>query len=284
VYLSKKGWIQPEDTGFCSSNCIINDVGICVHLEKVGYHFYEPQLSWDCRLGSIPRETGLKEIVFEDNGNQEHVNRILKEIGYYKAPIKDAVVIEEEGKNGEPTLTAYLVSEDELLVPELREYLAAQIPDYMIPPDFIRVEKIPLTLNGKVDRKALRVLGKKIDSGVEYVAPQSNQEVLIADTWKEILQNDEIGVHDNFFDLGGTSLDIIRVNSRIRETFELDIPIVAMYKYTTIASFSQFVSSGEFEQQFIRTSEVRVETIKRGKSDKKRMREKRIRRRHESGV
>jgi amino acid adenylation domain-containing protein len=284
AYLVKKGWTQPPDTGFCSSNCIINDVGIYVHLQKVGYHFYEPQLSWDCRLGSLPREAGLIDIVFESSGKQEQVNRILKEIGYYNPPIKDAVVMDEEGKNGDRTITAYLVSDDELLVPELREYLAGQLPDYMIPSDFIRVENIPLTLNGKVDRKALRVLGKKIDSGVEYVAPQSNQEVLIADTWKEILQKDEIGVHDNFFDLGGTSVDIIRVNSRIRETFELDIPIVAMYKYTTIASFSQFLNSGEFEQQFIRTSESRVETIKRGKTDKKRMREKRIRRRHESGV
>ena len=285
-YLSGKGWLRPEDTGFCSSNCIINDVGIFVHFKEEGYHFYAPQLSWDCRLGCIPREVGLKEIAVEGNGKRSQVNRILKEIGYYNPPIKDAVVVDREGDSGEKILAAYIVSDEELLVPELREYLAEQLPDYMIPSEFIRLDKIPLTPNGKVDGKALTMLstgalGTKLAGGVEYVTPNSKSEKIIAGIWKEALKLEDVGARDNFFDLGGTSVDIIRVNSRIRDAFEMDVPIVAMYKYTTIASFSQFLDSDGGEYQELFAGKARAEAIRRGKEDKNKRREKRTRRRHE---
>ena len=281
-YLSEKGWIQPKDTGFCSSNCLINDVGIYVHLKAEGYHFYAPQLSWDCRLGLISREQGLKEIAFKEEEKYWQVEKVLKEIGYYNSPVKDVVVLEGESSTGTPILTAYLVANHPLVVAELREYLSEKVPDYMIPTDFVQVDRIPLTTNGKVDRNALNSLGKKLDTGVEYVAPDSNSEMIIADIWSEVLKLEELGIHDNFFDLGGTSVDIIHVNSRLKDIFEIDIPIVTMYKYTTIASLAQFWDSdGEYAgltgidglQR-----EERAKKIQRGKSDRYKRREMRTRR------
>ncbi|MCP5102057.1 MAG: amino acid adenylation domain-containing protein, partial [bacterium] len=279
-YLVRKGWIQPKDTGFCSSNCLINDVGIYLYLKANNYHFYEPQLSWDIRLRVIPRGIGLKEIAFE--GDLESVERILKEIGYFNSPITDVVVLDNEGFSGHRILTAYIVSGDELSAAELREYLALRLPDYMIPSEFVRVDKIPLTINGKVDRKKLSALcspGTKLNGGAEYVAPKPGSEMAVAALWKEALKLEKVGIHDNFFDLGGTSVDIIRVNSRLKETLGKEVPIVIMYKYNTIAGFSQFLDSGELEEQL--KSRERTEIRHRSKSDKKRMREKRTRRRHE---
>ena len=272
-YLLGKGWVQPEDTGFCSSNCLINDVGIYVHLQTEGYHFYAPQLSWDCRLGCLPREQGLKEVTFAVDGKNLSTQRILNEIGYYRPPIKDAVVMEREGGNGDKKLAAYIVSDELLAVPAIRDYLARQLPDYMIPSEFIQLDAIPLTSNGKVDRKLLQSLGKKIEMGVEYAAPTSNNEKKLAELWKEILNLKDIGIYDNFFDLGGTSVDIIRVNGRIREVFEVDMPIIAMYQYTTVAGLSQYLDTGEAVEES--TGKDRREIMERGKTDRAKRREKR---------
>jgi len=277
-YLIRSGWKQPEDTGFCSSNCLINDVGIYFHQKKEGYHFYAPQTSWDVRLGCIPREQGLRETAFDGSGKQEYVQQVLQEIGYYTPPIKDAVVLDREGEQGDKILTAYLVSDEEILVPEIREYLAGQFPEYMIPSNFVQVEKIPLTPNGKVDSKALLSLGQKLEMGVEYVAPQSGKERTIAGVWKETLNLDDVGIHDNFFDLGGTSMDIIRVNSRIREAFGIDIPIVTMYKYTTIAALAKFWENDIETTADTPQREERAEKLERGKTDKLKRRQMRTRR------
>jgi iturin family lipopeptide synthetase A len=275
-YLLKKGWMQPVDTGFCSSNCVINDVGIFVHFKKEGYHFYEAQSAWDCRLGSISREEGLKEVSFE--GDIMQVERILGEIGYYSPPIKDAVVLDREGTNGDKILTAYIVSNEELVVSELREYLLGHLPEYMIPFEFVQLEKIPLTSNGKVDRQKLNSSGKKLSTGVEHVAPKSNNEVIIAKIWKKVLKLDEVGIYNNFFDLGGTSIDIVHVNSQLKEIFKRDIPIVALYRYTTIDSFSHFLDSGGKEIGVNFQKQQRADKITRGTSDKLKIREIRTRR------
>jgi amino acid adenylation domain-containing protein len=194
--------------------------------------------------------------------------------------IKEAVVLPEENEGKDKYLCAYIVSDNQLIVSELREYLTDRLPDYMIPTGFVQVEKIPLTSNGKVDRKALPGGGKKLATGVEYVAPKSDKEIIIADIWKEVLKLDKIGIHDNFFDLGGTSVDMVRVNSRLKDVLEMDLSIVTMYKYTTISSFSQFLDNGGNRQHLNR--EERRDTIRRGKADKKKMRDKRMRRRNES--
>lgn len=238
-YLSEEGWIQPGDTGFCSSNCIINDVGIYVHLKEEGYHFYEAQLSWDCRLSTISREVGLKEIAFEGDGQQ--VKRILKEIGYYNPPIKDAVVIERPGTNGDRILTSYLVSDEELVMSELKEYLEKQLPDYMIPAYFMQIEKIPLTVNGKIDRKALPE--PEVKAGKEYMAPRNLVEKKLTEMWAEVLGKEKhvIGINSNFFELGGHSLKATELTLKLQKEFDIKVPIAEIFKTPTIRRLAEYI-------------------------------------------
>jgi len=157
--------------------------------------------------------------------------------------IKEAVVLAKEEENSDLNLWAYIVSGSQLEVPRLREYLAVDLPDYMIPPYFVKVEKIPLTPNGKVNRKALLdIQGTHLKTRGVYVPPQTDLEKSIVDVWKEMLELDEVGIEDNFFDLGGTSLKTIMTISRLKESLERDIPVVTMFRYPTIGSMANFLS------------------------------------------
>ncbi|UCH96083.1 MAG: amino acid adenylation domain-containing protein, partial [Candidatus Aminicenantes bacterium] len=165
--------------------------------------------------------------------------------------IKEVVVIDKEDENNEKYLCAYIVCTDEVMShqainsTELKKFLSQTLPDYMIPAVFIQLEEIPLTPNGKVDRKALSLYehGKRLETGVEYAAPQNNIEKIIADTWKKLLQIHEVGIHDNFFDLGGNSLKIIRLNNQLKDIFKQDIPVVTMFRYPTIHALSRYLSA-----------------------------------------
>jgi acyl-CoA synthetase (AMP-forming)/AMP-acid ligase II len=196
--------------------------------------------------------------------------------------IKEAVVLAESNKNGDRYLCAYITAVRDFLVSELREYLGDHLPGYMIPSEFVLLEKIPLTKNGKVDRQKLNSLGKKLSTGVQHVAPKSENEILIAEVWKKVLKLDEVGIYDNFFDLGGTSVDMIYLNSELKEIFKRDIPIVALYRYTTIDSFSQFMGDGNTDVENsagIYRYKERADKIKKGMEDKNKRREIRLRRR-----
>jgi amino acid adenylation domain-containing protein len=195
--------------------------------------------------------------------------------------IKETVVLAQTYENGDRYLCAYIVAARDLPVPELREYLLDRLPGYMIPSEFVQLEKIPLTKSGKLDRQKLKSVGKRLRTGVEHVAPQSANQVIIADAWKNVLKLEEVGIYDNFFDIGGTSLDMIRLNSKLTEIFKQEIPIIAMYRYTTIDSFTRFLESGngETENNPAGTrSKEREDRIKKGREDKNKRREIRTRR------
>ncbi|MGE5343493.1 MAG: amino acid adenylation domain-containing protein [Candidatus Omnitrophota bacterium] len=246
-YLNQKGWVQPVDTGFCSSNCIINDVGIYVFQKERGYHFYAAPLSWDCRLGVISREQGLRETTFE--GDLESVDRILKEIGYYQSPVKDVIVIDNQNAEGEKFLSAYIVSDEPLTITELRDYLVSQLPDYMVPSQFIQIDHIPLTPNGKLDRKALGRSGKQLQSERAYVAPENETEEKLAALWADILDVEKVGVESNFFELGGNSLSLIKMNSKLNQVFDKDIPVGSLFRLTTIRALAKYLQDEEINLQ-----------------------------------
>ncbi|MDQ1350460.1 MAG: hypothetical protein QG657_762 [Acidobacteriota bacterium] len=196
--------------------------------------------------------------------------------------IKETVVLARSYENGDKYLCAYITACRDFVVSELREHLVDCLPEYMIPSEFLQLEKMPLANGGKIDRQNLNSLGKKLNTGVEHVAPVSDNEVIIADAWKKILKLAEVGINDNFFDLGGTSVDIIRLNGKLKEIFKRDIPIVAMYKYTTIDSFSHFLGDGNEESETNSNgsrSRERTDKIKKGIEDKNKRREIRTRRR-----
>lgn len=183
--------------------------------------------------------------------------------------IKEAVVLLKEMH-----LYAYIVAEREFTVSILREYLSKELPDYMIPSNFELVERIPLTPNGKVDREALDVLGKRLVSSTDYTPPRNEVERKILDVWRDVLKLNKIGVHDNYFDLGGTSFDVIRINRKLKEIFKRDIPVVTMFRYTTVHSFANFLNNQDAEGAGIRD---RADAFIRGKRDRMRQFKKRKR-------
>ncbi|HLP62203.1 MAG TPA: non-ribosomal peptide synthetase, partial [Candidatus Deferrimicrobium sp.] len=187
-------------------------------------------------IGRIDHQVKIRGFRIEPG---EIESRLMK----YKE-IKEAVVTAASYENGNRYLCAYISASRDFQVSGLRRYLEGRIPGYMIPSKFVLLEEFPLTNNGKIDREKLNSLGKKLNTGGEYVAPKSDNQIAIAEAWKKILELDQVGIYDNFFDLGGTSLDMIRLNHKLKEIFKRDIPIIAMYRYTTVDSFSHFLGDG----------------------------------------
>jgi microcystin synthetase protein McyG len=118
------------------------------------------------------------------------------------------------------------------------------------------------------------------DSGQPHVLPQSDSQKKIAALWRQVLPRAEVGIHDNFFDLGGTSLDVIRVNHRMAKEFSQEIPVMAMYKYTTVAALARFLEQGggDIHDPAGPAGEARrIERRTRGRSDQAQIRERRSR-------
>jgi tyrocidine synthetase-3 len=189
-------------------------------------------------LGRIDQQVKIRGFRIELG---EIENHLLK----YEA-INDAIVVALESETGpgagEKYLCAYFVSEQDLSTNEIREYLAEKLPDYMIPSYFMRLEKMPLTPSGKVNRQALlSAEALPAQSEVSYAPPQNETERRIAAAWKEVLRRERVGRNDNFFDLGGNSLNAIHIIGRLNEDFETEISVITMFEYPTVGAFCRYL-------------------------------------------
>ena len=160
------------------------------------------------------------------------------------AGVRESVVVAREDDRGSTRLVAYVVANNgDLQTAELRNYMEQRLPEYMLPSAIVRLEVFPLTPNGKLDRKALPAPdGAGCEADGPYVAPRSELERLIADVWREVLGVERVGVRDNFFNLGGHSLLLIRVNNRLREALQMELPVVELFKYPTVSALAEHLS------------------------------------------
>jgi amino acid adenylation domain-containing protein len=156
--------------------------------------------------------------------------------------IKEVVVIDKEDAQGNKYLCAYLVSDQAFTVSEIREFLARELPNYMIPAQFVKLEKIPLTSHGKVDRKALPEPDGSINTGVEYEGPGNEIEKKLVKIWQEVLGTERIGINDNFFELGGHSLKATIVTSRIHKELGVELQLKEIFDAPTIKELSRQVA------------------------------------------
>jgi amino acid adenylation domain-containing protein len=201
-----------------------------------------------------------------EDGNIEYLNRIdqqvkirgyrieLQEIEHQLAnhnDIKEAVVIDKEDENENKYLCAYLVPIEgkkdhdfTLSISGLREYLAGELPGYMIPTHFIKIDHIPLTTNRKIDEKALYEYDSKgnIEIGTKYVPPTNEIEKKLAAIWSEILKKKRIGIHDDFFNLGGQSILALRTVAKIQEIFNVKIPLINFFQVGTLQGIAEIIS------------------------------------------
>ncbi|HEY6186084.1 MAG TPA: amino acid adenylation domain-containing protein [Pyrinomonadaceae bacterium] len=161
-----------------------------------------------------------------------------------QASVRRAVVLARQDADEEQRLVAYVSVERDRPVTknELREYLRERLPDFMIPAAFVFVDEFPLTPGGKVDTRSLPAPGSVRDEAQELVPPRSEVERAIAAVWQDVLRVEKVGVQDNFFDLGGHSLLMVQVHSRLRESLGADITMLDLFKYPTISSLARYIA------------------------------------------
>lgn len=243
---------------------------ICVSGPGIAREYINNKDLTDARFVADPFEEGWKmyrtgdlgrwtaEGTIEFLGRMDHQVKIrgfrieLQEIEFHlkKIPeVNDAVVAYTE-KEGVGELTAYLSTDQEMTVSAIRNDLKRRIPEYMIPEHFVTISEFPLTTGGKVDRQKLAGLkAKKLSINQEFVAPQTITEKLLAEIWSEVLEHQLIGTHDNFFDLGGNSLKIIRVNELVNQRMNRKDPVPVLFQYPSIKAFGEFIDQQQISNQ-----------------------------------
>jgi amino acid adenylation domain-containing protein len=157
-----------------------------------------------------------------------------------------AVVVVQKGESGEQQLVAYVVRKEsgsELSSQTLRIYLQGKLPEYMVPSQVVFLENLPLTLNGKVDRRALPIPEehKTEGSSVAAVAARTPIEEILGAIWCEVLGRSHVGIHDNFFALGGQSLLAMRLIARVKEMFGVELPLFDLFGALTVAEMARCV-------------------------------------------
>jgi len=160
-------------------------------------------------------------------------------------------VMARQDEPGETRLVAYLVAGGP--VPDaavLRDFLRERVPEFMIPAAFVPLDALPLDPNGKVDRRALPAPGAgRGEAEASCVAPRSPVESEIVRLWEELLGISPIGIHDDFFALGGHSLLITRLASRLRESFGVDLPLRTLFGAPTVVEMSRAILESQMEQE-----------------------------------
>jgi amino acid adenylation domain-containing protein len=191
--------------------------------------------------------------------------------------VSEAVVLVREDEPGDKRLVAYLAADgaaedgagakaSELRLATLRQYAKERLPEYMVPAAYVLLNELPLTPTGKVDRKALPAPERsRSQLAAEYISPSTNMERSIHAIWQDLLQTEQIGVHDNFFDLGGHSLLLIQVLVRLRAAIGHEVALIEVFQYPTIHSLATHLSRKRDVPLASQSTEELVEKLKEGK-------------------
>ncbi|KAF6615481.1 MULTISPECIES: phosphopantetheine-binding protein, partial [Paenibacillus] len=154
--------------------------------------------------------------------------------------VQEVIVLAQADEQGQNQLVAYYVAERDVSASELRGLLGEDLPNYMVPSYFIQLEQMPLTPNGKIDRKALPAPEGSLQSGADYVEPRTALEQTLVSIWQGVLGTKSVGILDNFFDLGGDSIKAIQVSSRLLQAgYKLDMK--DLFQYPSISLLSGHV-------------------------------------------
>jgi aryl carrier-like protein len=181
--------------------------------------------------------------------NQVKIRGYRVELGEVEAALRahpdvsTALAVMREDVPGDRRLVAYVVGDAQAVDPAgLREYMLATVPEYMVPSAFVRLDALPQTPTGKLNP---RMLPAPVYAGAaEAVAPRTDIERRVAEAWMAVLSLSELSVQDNFFDLGGTSLLLYRVYSRLRE-IRPDLKLVDLFRYSTVEALAAYLSAEE---------------------------------------
>jgi len=196
---------------------------------------------------------------WKDNGEVEYSGRTDDQVkirGYRVEPgeieatmlrqpnVQSAVVIPIEEQSGHQALCAYIVSRVPVSAAQMRSELLRHLPDYMVPSYYVQLDEIPVTANGKVDRRALP-RPERMHRNSEYVPPEGEQQRKLCEIWQHVLELDRIGMHDNFFELGGHSLKAIALVSKIHKELGVEMSFGDVFQYPTVDQMARAIADRE---------------------------------------
>ncbi|HKS08829.1 MAG TPA: amino acid adenylation domain-containing protein [Pyrinomonadaceae bacterium] len=236
--------------GDSQARCYLNRPGLSAEMfvpdalsGKAGARLY--------RTGDLARYLPNGEIEFLGrSGSQVKIRGHRIELGEIETALRETDGVREAVVNcweqlpGDQCLVAYVVRDESAVVVtsnDLRSTLREQLPDYMVPSFVVLLDELPLTDNGKIDRRALPVPAPA--NVHDDAAPRTPTEELLSNIWAQILRLRSVGLHDNFFDLGGHSLLATQVVSRVRETFNVELLLRALFEHPTIAGLAQSIDT-----------------------------------------
>jgi amino acid adenylation domain-containing protein len=186
-------------------------------------------------LGRIDQQVKIR-------GHRIELGEIEVALRQHPAVAQTAVIVRGD-QPAEKRLAAYVVRNENSMEDggrALREYLRSRLPEYMVPAAIMELESLPLTSNGKLDRRALaRIVPAENRDETTYVAPRTPFEEVLANSWAELLRVERVGIHDNFFELGGHSLLVTQVVSRVRKEFSVELSVRALFETPTIAGLAR---------------------------------------------
>jgi amino acid adenylation domain-containing protein len=162
--------------------------------------------------------------------------------------VREAAVAVKEAETGSPLLVAYYTGVEQLTTEDMKQQLSLMLPEYMVPVFWVRLESMPLTANGKLDRKILPDnYRKQSANSVPYAEPVSQTEQVLVNIWSEVLNRDAVGVNDNFFECGGDSIKSTMIVTRIIRHFGIEIQISMLFNLPTIKQLGEYIDSMEQE-------------------------------------
>ncbi|WP_459746961.1 phosphopantetheine-binding protein, partial [Pseudomonas sp. 3A(2025)] len=228
--------------------------------EQGGSRLYRSGDLGRSRAGGVVEYAGRIDHQVKIRGFRIELGEIEARVKEHPA-VREAVVLDVDGPLGKQ-LVAWLVpvaepadeAEQSALRENLREALKAVMPDYMVPAHFVFLDHLPLTANGKLDRKALPAPDAS-QQQQRYVAPQSELEQQVAAIWAEVLQIERVGLTDNFFELGGHSLLVLSILSRVRLSLGVTLDPSVLFQYPFLADFARQLvqeETDDFEEKLKR--------------------------------
>ena len=196
---------------------------------------------------------------------EEVENTILK-----VSKVKTAAVITKTDGNKNNYLCAYITSDEEIDIKWLRQQLELKLPKYMVPSYLMQIEKLPLNNNGKVNKKALEKIDISESISSEYVEPTNSIECKLVSIWKSVLKRENIGIDDDYFQLGGHSLNAVEISLMIRKKLEVEVRVQDIFNNLTIRKMSEFIRSID-KKEYVKINESAKKDYYEASSNEKRL-------------
>lgn len=243
--------------------------------------FVADPFSWGSRMyrtGDLAKWTPNGDIEFlgridhqiKIRGIRVELGEIESVLGQHPAVKDAAVFVREDGAAGGKRLVGYIVLKEQqtVTVGDLRLHLRARLPEYMMPAAFLIVDALPISPNGKVDRKALALMAAEAPVQDSFVAPRTPLEEVLAGIWREVLSLTQISIHDNFFELGGHSLLATQVISRVRDSLQIELPVRRLFESPTVAELSASILQDSDDRDRIKeTADLLLKVVQLSDSD-----------------